>query len=322
MTRRRRQLLSAIGGIVASVIIVASMGGSNDGIIGTLAIYAIFAALAGLAIYWSWGVADDLRPGGDLPQSGQRTSTPPYLPPLDPAQALPWTAPGAAAAPYQPVQPAWSDADHTRLERWMAALADAGVLRPGGADAAAIAAAMADFGEVWPSAILMSIAEWEEAQGIAPADSRLSDLAFLDSKTEQLEELIREQVADLDRVTGGALGLSITAIDWPPLAEMPGRPVAITLAIGGSTQTLSWRSNAKYASTILPAAVARAYHALGRGDAIAALWCDQGAWLMRLSPDARKKLNARLRREGVEEESFEWLHVGAPFASGDPPPQM
>jgi hypothetical protein len=205
------------------------------------------------------------------------------------------------------------------MTAWVNSFIKAGIIDGTQFDEAArdaVRSTVADWGEVSPFAILMGIEEIGDGQ--MRAGGLLPTLGFLDSKGEQLAEGFVDEVAMLDRVTGGALALSIAEPNVPPFAAMADKDIELDLRIGGAVVPLRWRSAVKYSSTILPVHVARAYHALGRGDSLATLWSDQGTIILRLKPAQYRSFNARMERQECGDERFGWLHRETPFASGDP----
>jgi hypothetical protein len=207
------------------------------------------------------------------------------------------------------------------MAAWLNSFVKAGIIDGAQFDDAArdaVQQSVAGWGEASPFAILMGIEELGEGQ--MRAGGLLPTLGFLDSKGEQLAEGIVDDVAMLERVTDGALALGIDRITVPPYAAMADSDIELDLRISGSVVPLRWRSAAKYASTILPVYIARAYHALGRDDALATLWSDQGSFILRLTPAQYRSFNARMSRQECGDDRFGWLHRETPFASGDPLP--
>jgi hypothetical protein len=228
----------------------------------------------------------------------------------------------AATKPQAPA--ALSPEDEAHMTAWIEGFIKAGIIDGARFDEdarAAVRSAVADWGEASPYAILMSIEEIG-GNGQMHAGGMLPALGFLDTKGEQLAEGFVEEVAMLDRVTGGALDLSIAALNVPAFEAMADTDIALDLSIGGVVVPLRWRSAVKYSSNILPLHVAHAYHALDRGDAVATLWSDQGSILMRLAPAQLRSFNARMSRQECEDDRFCWLHRETPFGSGDPPPVL
>jgi hypothetical protein len=237
--------------------------------------------------------------------------------------ARPAAAPAASSAtspaPATTAPDDLSPDDEAQLTGWLNSFIKAGIIDGTQFDAVARAAvheSVAGWGEASPYAILMGIEEIGGGQ--MRAGGLLPTLGFLDTKGEQLADGFVHEVAMLDRVTGGALALSIDQITVPPFEAMADNDVQLDLRIGDAVVPLRWRSAVKYASTILPVHVARAYHALGRGDALATLWSDQGSFILRLTPAQYRSFNSRMERQECDDERFSWLHRETPFASGDP----
>jgi hypothetical protein len=227
-------------------------------------------------------------------------------------------APPNPVAPYTPPEP--TDAELAEVEAALAPLAAAGVFQPQVPDPALVFAGVADCGEpITPEAIFNALNEMHYYHPDADAADYMANLAFVDSKTEQSAELLSSYIADFDALTDGALAITVNAIDHPPFAEADSRDVIIDLVVSGAPLRVQYRGGAKYLSTYLHVALAKAYQALGRGDAIATFWTDQGVWLTRLHDGAVATLNAALGLDDPDSPyQFGWLHAEEPFAAGDP----
>ncbi len=197
-------------------------------------------------------------------------------------------------------------------------LARYGVFAPQVPDPALLFAGTPDFGGgVTPDGIFYALNELHYYHPDIDTAEFMANLAFVDSKTEQSAALIHGYINEFDALTDGALGIQIVRIDHPSFADMAARDVVIDLTVGGAPLRIQYRGLPKYLSTHLHVALARAYHALGRGDAIASYWTDQGAWLMRIAHGAVERLNAALGIEDSETaDPFAWLHEEVPFAAG------
>jgi hypothetical protein len=206
----------------------------------------------------------------------------------------------APPAPERSSPPELSVGGRAELARVVGVLDRAGLFRPRPPRPVDLMEAVADAGEPVTAATVLSglweIEYWHPEADPAP----MRALAFHDSHVEQLEDTLREQVADLARLTD-------TEITVEHL-EVGERRTELTLAVVGKALPLSWASHPKYLSTVLHAAVARALPEVP----LAWTWSDQGAWLAVPRTDLAT-LNAELGRAG------DWSRVAdeEPMAAGE-----
>jgi hypothetical protein len=195
----------------------------------------------------------------------------------------------------------------------------AGLFAPRAPQPADLVEAVADAGE--PVTLDVVLAALEEAgfwrPGFRAAD-HLRALAFHDAHVEQLSETLEAQVADLGRLAGDALDVSLREVD---LAD-DGGAVRTRLRLGFRTaagerdETLDYRGDPKYLSTVVHVAVARALLAAApSGPWLAWTWSDQGVWLAALRPAALEPLNRELGR--ALSEPWRWVDTEEPVAAGD-----
>jgi hypothetical protein len=168
-----------------------------------------------------------------------------------------------------------------------------------------------DFGGVSPAGVFEALSELHYYHPEIPADAFIANLAMLTSHGEQGVETLAQEIADIDRLTHGALGLTNEAIHWPVNVRSSEAELRITM--NGEPTVLRWRALDKYLSTVPHVALARAYAALGTGYRLATLWTDRGAWIMRLANGAVEALNNEL---GLKTEVFGWLDEEDPMAAG------
>ncbi|MCD2190332.1 hypothetical protein [Actinomycetospora soli] len=213
---------------------------------------------------------------------------------------------GSVPVPAErPAPPDLSPEGRAELARVVGILDRAGLFRPRTPRPVDLMEAVADAGEPVTASSVLS-ASWEGGYyhpDFEP-DAHLAALAFHESHVEQLEDDLREQVADLARLTGTPIRVEHLAVS--------GRRTELTLALVGKDLPLSWASHPKYLSTVLHVAVARALPEVR----LAWTWSDQGAWLAVPRTDLRA-LNAELGRAG------EWTLVAdeEPVAAGEVVPR-
>ena len=200
-------------------------------------------------------------------------------------------------------------ADAAALDTMVATLARHGVFAPRVPDPALLHPGVADYGDVSPEAVFSALSELHYYHPAIPDDAFMANLAFAPSHGEQGVEALAGQIADIDRLTSGALGIDGEAIRWP--ADVRATDVELDLRINNAPLRLRWRAAAKYLSTVPHVALAQAYRRLATGQRLASVWTDEGLWLMRL-PDGAV---TALARDGVT--GFGWLDEQAPVAAGD-----
>ncbi|MGH6651782.1 MAG: hypothetical protein ACREB7_11690 [Sphingopyxis sp.] len=223
------------------------------------------------------------------------------------------------ARPHAP-PPDLSPARKTAVRKVVAAMAEHGVFAPETPDPALFFPGVADMDEsVKPDTILAALAELDYYHpGTDPAHF-MANLAMLDSKTEQDPDYLRGQIADLDRLAGGALQIADVVIDaaWPPAERI--MPVRIAMTVNGAPLAIAYDGDVKYASSHIQHALALRLDAAKAGRRFAWLWTDQGAWLSALPDRAVEALNAALKLKPQGRCVWEWVSDAKPFAAGDTP---
>jgi len=220
-------------------------------------------------------------------------------------------APGngpSSPAPEAPVVPL-SEPGARRVATIVDALRVAGVLAPQAPDPTLLHEAVADAGEpVTVDSVLAALFE---------ADLALGNLAFHASHTEQHDEHLREQIADLVRLSAGALAVSVLDIQQSFVADGAARNrTRIHLSIDGDELLLDYPGLPKYLSTQLHVALATALRATGAPRRLAWLWSDQGGWLTALPERGVERFNAELGLDAAGSTGWEWVDEQEPVAAG------
>jgi hypothetical protein len=142
-----------------------------------------------------------------------------------------------------------------------------------------------------------------------------ANLAFHASHSEQFEGTLRDQIADVVRLSRGALAVRDIAIDLR-LADGTGpRPTCtIAMTVNDTRITISYAPAAKYLSTQLHVALALALCRAGSGVRLAWHWDAQGVWLSALRPDALEFLNSG---PGGRAGAWQWVDDAEPIAAGE-----
>lgn len=212
-------------------------------------------------------------------------------------------------------RPALSPDGERELARVVIVLANVGVFAPRIPDPVDLRGPVADHGEpVTADAVLAALDEVDDDVPGFDRSAHDANLAFHVSHGEQFADTLREQIADIVRLAGGALD------DVSAVVELSGEaalrvPTRIRLAIGSEEQVLAYDGAAKHLSTVVHVALARVLRARRTGRRLAWLWSDQGVWLSGLPDDPVEELNAALGPAAGE--GWEWVDEQAPVAAGD-----
>ncbi|WP_433036505.1 hypothetical protein [Actinomycetospora sp. CA-053990] len=215
--------------------------------------------------------------------------------------------PRAPSPPDDVTPPALSEHGRAELARIVAVLGRAGILAPRLPELADLQESVADAGEpVTPGTVLGALQEAEYWHPGVDADEHLAALAFHDSHGEQLADTVAGQVDDLARLVGDALTVRLEHLEI-------GERHRIGLRLGEESHDLDYPGAAKYLSTVVHVAVARAARA--RGRRLAWLWVDEGVWITALHGGTTvEALNAEL----AGSEPWEWVDEQPPTAAGEP----
>lgn len=222
--------------------------------------------------------------------------------------------------PVGPLEvPALSKSRATKVRQTVAALAAENVFAPETPDAAALFGPIADRDEP-PNQEVVLTALWEANYydpGFDP-DKYMTNLAFHDNKGEQFAETIADQLADLSRLCGGDLPISNVSIHHPLVDGLGPQPrCAITLDAGSQRIELSYVPAAKYLSTLLHVAIAKALRESGSARRLAWLWNDQGTWISALGEGGVERLNTGPGAVRGGYGGWEWLDLVDPYAAGE-----
>ncbi len=225
------------------------------------------------------------------------------------------------AAALEPILPSrdLTEAEVARVAHIVAVMGKYGMFAPQIPDPALLHAGVVhSLDTLSPADILDALGELHYYHPAVPDDAFWDNLAIVPSHGEQDAGVLAEQIADIDRLTRGALSLTNEAIRWP--ADVLSGNVELSLDVNGGAMRIFFSAADKHLSTVPHVALARAYAALGTGYRIATYWTDHGMWLMRLADGAVEALNAELGLDPETGEAFGWLDGEAPFAAGDPSP--
>lgn len=180
--------------------------------------------------------------------------------------------------------------------------------------------ALADYGDkVTQNAVLMALVEanyWHPGFDPEPC---LGNIAMHDNHVEQFDDFLQRQIEDLVRLAGGALVVQDVAIDLslPPHGSAQAPSCSIAMTINGAPSHLQYAPAAKYLSTHIHVAMARALAATNSGKRYAWLWDDQGVWISCLADGAVERLNAGPGIDKTGYGGWEWVDLADPIAAGD-----
>lgn len=204
------------------------------------------------------------------------------------------------------------------VRRVVKLMGDEGVFAPEVPDPAMLFEGVADWdGPVTQAAVLGALDEATYWHPDFDPEPCMANVVMHDSHTEQFEETLRGQVADLVRLAGGALDVRDVAIDLTLLnGPGPHPPCTIGMTVNGEPVTLRYAPAGKYLSTHIHVALARALKAADCGKRLAWLWCDQGAWISCLSEGAVERLNAGPGFDKAGFDGWDWIDASDPIAAG------
>ena len=275
-------------------------------LMGTVGIAAVILRLSGWAPQWRW-LAE--RPRKAKVKSKRQA-----------AKDAAWLAKLNAPIHHQGGErPVLAPARKGLVRRVVKLMGDEGVFAPAVPDPAMLFEGVADWdGPVTQAAVLGALAEanyWHPSFDPEPC---LANVVLHNSHSEQFDETLQAQIADLVRLAGGALDVRDVVIDLTLLdGRGPHPPCTITMTVNGKAVAMRYAPAAKYLSSHIHVALARALKAADCGKRLAWLWNDQGAWIACLSDGAVERLNAG---PGFDKDGFDgwdWIDVGEPFAAGD-----
>lgn len=211
------------------------------------------------------------------------------------------------------------------VRRVVTLMGDAGVFAPDVPDPAMLFEGVADWdGPVTQGAVLGALAEANYWHPDFDPERCMTNVVMHDSHAEQYEDTLEAQIADLVRLAGGALDVRDVATDLNLLdghdgldGRGPHPPCTITMTVNGKAVAMRYAPEAKYLSSHIHVALARALKAADCGKRLAWLWNDQGAWIACLPDGAVERLNAGPGFDKAGFGGWEWIDASEPFAAGD-----
>lgn len=221
--------------------------------------------------------------------------------------------------PRAPVtRPVLAPARKGLVRRVVKLMGDEGVFAPDVPDPAMLFEGVADWdGPVTQAAVLGALDEANYWHPDFDPERCMANVVMHNSHAEQFEETLRGQIADLVRLAGGALNVSDVAIDLTLLdGRGPHPPCTISMTVNGKAVAMRYAPAAKYLSSHIHVALARALKAADCGKRLAWLWNDQGAWIACLSDGAVERLNAGPGFDKSGFDGWDWIDASDPIAAG------
>lgn len=202
--------------------------------------------------------------------------------------------------------PALSPARQGQVRRAVQAMADAGVFAPEAPDPAILYPGVAEQDEpVKPDTILLALVEANYYHPDFDPASCMANLAQHDIQVEAFADYYEAIVADLVRLSRGALtvtDLAVTQTGSPQGDRMVRTTVAMT--VNGEPLALEADHHVKYFHGFVHEALAARMPADLR---LAWLWVDQGAFVTALPPGAVETMNTAFKLTEKSRCQWEWI---------------
>ncbi|MCC7053200.1 MAG: hypothetical protein IT355_08010 [Gemmatimonadaceae bacterium] len=305
-------LLSAVG-----TALVAWLVPINDGPVGSaLVLLVVWLVLA----YGLWALRDLASLRRDM--TAGRTATPVRAPlpvPTPPAETVHDAPPNEPVERVTGAEHLFGEPERRDVRDIVALFAATGVFAPAAPRPEHLHEAAADMGApVTQGLVLTALHEAAYYHAGFDAASCMQNLAFHQSHAEQVADALRSQIADIARLSRGALDVREISIDLR-LADGPGPhpDCTVTMRVNGTPLTVIWEPDAKYLSTHLHVALAIVMRRTGSPLRLAWLWTDQGAWLSALSEPALAALNDTPVGLRSGHEFWDWIDDAEPISAGE-----
>lgn len=203
--------------------------------------------------------------------------------------------------------PELSAAKQARVRRAVDMMAEAGVFAPETPDPMIFYAGIAESGApVRPDAIFEALTEADYYHPGFDRASCMANLVLHETQVEQTATMLAAQIADLARLSNGALEIADVVID---LAKPVGRTIdtRIDMMVNGTAVTLTYPGDVKYLSTMIHHDLAARFATLGTGQRFAWLWVDAGPWISCLTDGAVERLNEAFRLSAKSSCQWAWI---------------
>ena len=143
-----------------------------------------------------------------------------------------------------------------------------------------------------------------------------ANLVHHETQVEQPETYLVAQIADLARLSGGALAIADVAVEQSRRADTRTVDTRIAMSVNGEPVTLDYPGDDKYLSTVLHHDLATRLRVLDTGQRLAWLWTDAGPWISCLADGEVERLNDAFKLKPTAPCRWEWIESEAPIAAG------
>ncbi|WP_353204256.1 hypothetical protein [Sphingomonas sp.] len=143
-----------------------------------------------------------------------------------------------------------------------------------------------------------------------------ANLVLHETQVEQPEAYLIAQIADLARLSGGALAIADIAVEQARRADTRTVDTRIAMTVNGEPVTLAYPGEDKYLSTVLHHDLATRLRALDTGQRLEWRWTDAGPWISCLADGDVERLNEAFTLKPSTPCRWEWIDCEAPIAAG------
>lgn len=143
-----------------------------------------------------------------------------------------------------------------------------------------------------------------------------ANLVLHETQVEQPESYLAQQIADLARLSGGALVIGDVSVEQVRRAGTRTVDTRIAMTVNGAPVTLAYPGDDKYLSTVIHHDLATRLRALDTRQRFAWMWGDAGPWISCLADGAVDALNDAFKLTPTAPCRWEWIDAEAPIAAG------
>ena len=248
------------------------------------------------------------------------------------AAAIAWTIQGAAqlarwiggqgqAPAAKPLRhtgplPELSAGKQAQVRRAIKLLSEAGIFRDT-LDPAMLYPGIAEReSPVKPDIIFEALSEVDYYHPDFDATPYRANLVLHETQVEQPEHYLAQQIADLARLSGGALAIADVSVEQSRRADARTVDTRIAMTVNGAPVTLAYPGDDKYLSTVIHHDLATRLRALDTGQRFAWMWSDGGPWISCLADGVVDRLNDAFKLKPSAPCRWEWIDSEAPIAAG------
>lgn len=212
--------------------------------------------------------------------------------------------------------PELSPARQAQVRKAVRILTEAGIFQSG-PDPALLNASAAECDEpIKPTTIFAALIEADYYHpGFVPS-SCMANLVLHETQVEQPEDYLVEQIADLARLSRGALSIADVSVEQSWRADKVTVDTLVTMTVNGEPVTLAYPGDDKYLSTVIHHDLATRLRALSNCRRFAWLWDDGGPWISCLAEGAVEQLNDAFKLGPKSLYQWTWIDAESPHAAG------